>query len=173
MTALGGHRPFSDQERILAESAGLAGVEEEFDALDLGTRMAFGLGSPTAKFGQSFDNPGGSWTIHEYEMGSGLSVRVAAAPSSEPAVRRANTADSYNWWAMKLANLVRSDRLLAITTAIYVPAQHAAAIRMLSIPFGVEVDNVHIGIEPGMSYFEPGPSVHRYEIPYGNPFSHP
>jgi hypothetical protein len=147
VTALGGHRPFSDQERALADRAGFPGLDEEFDALDAGTRKAFQLGQPASVEGERIENPGGSWTVRRYEGNAGLPVRVAAAPSSEPALRRANTADSYNWWGNKIARLGSEDRILAITTTIYVPAQHAAAIRMLTIPFGSEVETV--GIEPG------------------------
>jgi hypothetical protein len=147
VTALGGHRPFSQQERQLAESAGFPNLGEEFEALDAGTKRAFGLLDPSATLGETFESPGGSWTIHEYDRGSEPSIRVAAAPSSDPGVRRANTADSYKWWANHVANLGLGNRVLAVTTAIYVPAQQAAAIRMLTVPFGVEVDTV--GIEPG------------------------
>jgi hypothetical protein len=147
VTALGGHRPFSEQERALAERAGFGELNEEFAALDAGVRKAFGLDDPSSTEGERFDSPGGSWSLHSYDTDGGLTVRVAAAPSGEPALRRANTEDSYKWWANKVAKLGPRDRILAVTTAIYVPAQHAAAVRMLSIPFGAEVETV--GIEPG------------------------
>ena len=147
VVALGGHRPFSDPERELATQAGFPGLGEEFDALDAGTRRAFELGMPDSTLGEESDDPGGAWGVNTYVASSGTLVRVAAAPSSEPKTRRANTADSYEWFAEELAHLDRGQRILAVTTSIYVPAQQAAAIRMLAVPFHVEVDTV--GIEPG------------------------
>ena len=70
---------------------------------------------------------GGSWTVHEYQTDS-LQLTVAAAPSSEPHARRANTADAYRWLAEDLVHLTRGQRLLAVTTPIFVPAQHCAAV---------------------------------------------
>jgi hypothetical protein len=131
----------------LARRAGFEGLDEEFAALDAGTRKAFHLKSPESVEGERLDSPGGSWTLHRYKADGDLTVVVAAAPSSEPERRRANTADSYDWWANNVAMLGSGDKILAVTTAIYVPAQQAAAIRMLTLPFGVEVETV--GIEPG------------------------
>lgn len=139
---LGGHRPFSDEERSLAEQAGLAQVGSEFSALDAGVRDAFGLGAAVATRGTAEDTPGGSWTVHEYRGARGLSASVVAAPSSEPLLRRANTADAYRFMAGDLAHLRPGQRLLAVTTPIYVPAQHAAAVATLGLPFGVVVDTV-------------------------------
>jgi len=147
VTALGGHRPFGGNEFELAARAGVPEVREEFEALDKGTRLAFGLGTPTAEDGVHSDLPGGTWSVRHYEERSGLQVRVAAAPSSEPTTRRAHTADTYAWFAGTLARLEPGQSLLAVTTAIYVPAQQAAALRMLALPYGVRVETV--GAVPG------------------------
>jgi hypothetical protein len=146
VTALGGHRPFRGDEFALAAQAGLSDVTEEYEALDEGTRRAFGLGAPVESAGEQSDSVGGTWTVRTYEHPSGYRVRVAAAPSTEPDKRRANTPDTYQWFARTLARLQPEQRLLAVTTAIYVPAQHAAALRMLGLPFGVEIETV--GVAP-------------------------
>jgi hypothetical protein len=147
VTALGGHRPFAGDEFKLAEEGGFPGLTEEYEALDAGTRSAFALGEPTTAEGEVSDLVGGTWGMRTYRDTNGLPVSVAAAPSSDPEIRRANTADSYLWFAERLALLQPGQRLLSVTTAIYVPAQHAAALRMLTLPYGVDVDTV--GIEPG------------------------
>ncbi|MGY1829078.1 hypothetical protein ACI8AA_01470 [Geodermatophilus sp. SYSU D01180] len=147
VTALGGHRPFGGNEHDLARRAGVPDVAEEYEALDVGTRRAFDLQAPTAEEGEVSDLPGGTWSVRTYRTPTGLRIRVAAAPSSSPAERRANTPDTYEWFARRLARLEPGQRLLAITTAIYVPAQQAAALRMLALPFGVEVETV--GVVPG------------------------
>lgn len=140
--ALGGHRPFSDGERQLAREAGRAELGSEFEALDAGVRVAFGVGEPIEVQGHEEDTPGGSWTLHRYPPRDGVAIAVAAAPSSEPLTRRANTPDSYVWFARDLVHLEPGMRILAVTTSIYVPAQHAAAVATLGIPFGVDVDTV-------------------------------
>ncbi|MDQ1747774.1 MAG: hypothetical protein QOD07_2037 [Frankiaceae bacterium] len=146
VTALGGHRPFRGDEFELAQLAGLPDLGEEFAALDAGTRRAFGLGEPLEVTGVESSLPGGAWTVHGYKWRN-VDVRVAAAPSSEPAARRANTADSYEWFARTIGRLEGGEHVLIITTTIYVPAQHAAALRMLALPHDVKVETV--GIEPG------------------------
>lgn len=147
VTALGGHRPFRGDEFELAARAGIPEVAEEFEALDQGTRRAFALGEPTAEIGEQSELPGGTWSVRTYTTPTGLQVSVAAAPSSEPLTRRADTADTYAWFAEHLAHLERGQSLLAVTTAIYVPAQQAAALRMLGLPFHVRVETV--GVVPG------------------------
>ncbi|MGW2081925.1 hypothetical protein ACWCOW_34255 [Streptomyces sp. NPDC001939] len=146
ITALGGHRPFVGDEFQLAAEAGVPELDEEYEAMDFGTRRAFGLSEPERVEGEASDLPGGTWGVKYYRSDQGVAVHVVAAPSSEPGVRRANTPDSYDFFARRLAELQPGQRLLMVTTPIYVPAQHAAAVRMLALPFGVEVDTV--GNEP-------------------------
>lgn len=147
VTALGGYRLFGGDEPDLARRAGVPDADEEYEALDAGTRRAFGLGDPIAEQGEKSDLPDGTWSIRTYDGLRGLKVNVAAAPSSAPADRRADTADTYAWFARHLANLEKGQSLLAVTAAIYVPAQQAAALRMLALQFGVEVETV--GVVPG------------------------
>ncbi|WP_052847326.1 hypothetical protein [Streptomyces avicenniae] len=148
ITALGGHRPFVGDEFRLAAEAGAPELTEEYEAMDFGTRRAFGLAEPERVEGEVSDLPGGTWGVRHYRTAEGVTVHVVAAPSSEPGVRRANTPDSYDFFARRLAELRPGQRLLMVTTPIYVPAQHTAALRMLALPFGVEVDTV--GNEPGV-----------------------
>lgn len=143
---LGGHRRFSDEERSLARSVGRDDLDDEFSALDAGTREAFHLGDPVLVMGEQGREPGGTWSLHEYRAESGLRVLVGAAPSSEPLQRRANTADAYHWMAQRLAHLEPGQRVLAVTTPIYVPAQHCAAVAQLGLRYGVIVDT--IGVRP-------------------------
>ena len=157
VTALGGHRPFVGDEFELAAEAGAPWLTEEYEAMDFGTRRAFGLGEPESVEGEESSLPGGTWGVRRYRTAAGLPVRVVAAPSSDPDRRRANTPDSYEFFAKYLAALRAGERLLLVTTPIYVPAQHAAAVRMLKLPYGVEVDTV--GNTPGAVS---GPPAQRF-----------
>ena len=142
VTTLGAHRPFVGNEFEQAAELGWDGLTEEYEALDTGTRRAFELGEPEHEEGERRADVGGTWGVKHYRTGDGLPVRVVAAPSSEPSVRRANTADSYRFFAEHVANLKPGGRLLLISTAIYVLPQHVAALRILALPYGVEVDTV-------------------------------
>jgi len=144
--ALGAHRPFGGDEFDFAKKLGLPGVTEEYDAMDAGTRRAFNLGEPEKVEGETSELVGGTWGVRRYRTADDMPVLVAAAPSTEPVERRANTPDSYAWLADHLVALKSGQRLLMITTPIYVPAQHAAAVRMLKLPHEVDVETV--GTDP-------------------------
>jgi hypothetical protein len=142
VTTLGAHRPFVGNEFEQAEQLGWGPLTEEYEALDAGTRRAFELGEPESEEGERFEDVGSTWGVKHYRSADGLPVRVVAAPSSEPALRRANTADSYKFFAEHVANLKPGERLLLISTAIYVLPQHVAALRILALPYGADVDTV-------------------------------
>ncbi|MDP9795163.1 hypothetical protein J2S43_003675 [Catenuloplanes nepalensis] len=72
-------------------------------------------------------------------------VHVLAAPSSEPEKRRARTPDTYEFWARRFGARP-GDRILVVTSPIYVPFQHCDAIRMLGLPHGCAIDTV--GFDP-------------------------
>ncbi len=64
-----------------------------------------------------------------------------AAPSAEPSVRRADTSDTYRFWAGE-HHPGPGDAVLIVTSPIYVPFQHADALRLLTLPYGCAVDTV-------------------------------
>ncbi|HEX4789962.1 MAG TPA: hypothetical protein VH372_15955 [Actinospica sp.] len=142
VTTLGAHRPFSGDEFEQADQLGWGALTEEYEALDAGTRRAFELGDPEHEEGERRADVGGTWGVKHYRTRDGLPVRVVAAPSAEPRLRRADTADSYRFFAEHVAKLAPGSRLLLISTAIYVLPQHLAALRILALPYGVEVDTV-------------------------------
>jgi plasmid stabilization system protein ParE len=143
VVALGGYRELKGDELGLVEELTGEGAADEFEAMDAGIRFAFEVADPAQEAA-----PDDSWRLNEYGWGDGARLQVVAAPSSEPDVRpRANTPDAINWFATELAGLERGQRVLVVTTDIYVPYQQADALRLLSLPFGVEVDVA--GINPG------------------------
>jgi hypothetical protein len=147
VTALGAFRGLDEGEVGLVERVEGVTVGDEFEAMEAGVRTAFGLAEPSAERGEDADALGASWRVREYETAAGPAVSVVAAPSSEPGKRRANTPDTLAWFATELARLEPGQRVLFVTTDIYVPYQHADALRMLALPYGVEVDAV--GVNPG------------------------
>jgi hypothetical protein len=147
VTALGGFREIAGDEVGLVERITGDEVSDELHAMDAGVRNAFDVAEPVSDEGESAEQVGASWRVREYVTATGLPVRVVAAPSSEPGVRRANTPDTYAWLATRLARLQPGQRILVVTTDIYVPYQHADAVRMLALPYGVTVETA--GMQPG------------------------
>jgi hypothetical protein len=110
-----------------------------------GMRQAFNLAEPGASRGDEVaDNPNLSWRVVEFTTSDGGStVTVVAAPTTDPQ-RRANTPDSYKYFAEELVHVKPGDRVLAVTSAIYIPFQHADAIRMLGLRYSAQVDTVGV-----------------------------
>ena len=123
VTALGSFRPLSPVERHA-----LAGpAESEADALETAMRAAFDAGGAPPQSGPV------------RALGRGL--HVLAAPPGEPGARRANTADTYRFWAAE-AGAGPGDRVLIVTSPMYVPFQHCDALRLLTLPYGCLVHTV-------------------------------
>jgi hypothetical protein len=145
LAALGSFRPLTDAEKALP---GLGTSRYEADAMDVGVRLGFGFEAPVGREASDDDATPRSWEVRTYRAEGSPEVHVLAAPSSEPDRRRANTADTYEFWARRVS-LRATDRVLVVTSPIYVPFQHSDAIRMLALPFGCAIDT--IGFDPARS----------------------
>ena len=155
IVAVGAFRGLASDERELLAQFDETAASNELEAMDFGVRRAFGLKELGSADGREDENSNASWRIHRYVSAeesriapSGTPIEVAAAPSSEPEARRANTADTLSWLADAAVDLSSGQRLLIVTTDIYVPFQHADALRTLSLPYGVEVEVA--GVVPGL-----------------------
>ncbi len=140
VTALGGFRPLAGDEadlaRILDVTAG-----NEFEAMIAGLKAAFPSLGPESVSTSAAGEPGNAdWAIAKF---SGDAMTVIAAPSRQPEDRRANTADTFAWWAASMDDL-RGKHVLLVTNPIYVPYQGAAATENLGIKFDVTVETVGI-----------------------------
>jgi len=143
--ALGGFRPLSGDEPTLAAAGGLGTVDNEIVAMEVGLQRAFNLQDAISKDGLTdATSPNSSWLLKTYHGNENLVIRLLAAPSGEPAARRANTADTYEFWAQSLAQVSADDRILIVTSSIYVPYQGLEAIRMLARRYGCGVETVGI-----------------------------
>lgn len=142
VVALGGFRPLGGNEINLAMRLDVDATNE-FAAMDAGVRRAFEIkDSPEVTTG---DGSAGNtdWRIHNYPNEG---CAVIAAPSSEPDVRRANSADTFRWWASRTPNLAGS-HILLVTNPIYVPYQGAFATQILGMDYGVQVETVGISAD--------------------------
>ncbi|MEO6941452.1 MAG: hypothetical protein ABI238_07560 [Terrimesophilobacter sp.] len=140
---LGGFRPFAGDEVDVARALGVVG-DNEFDAMTFGMREAFGLGPPDSV--EPVDTPlpaaagRADWRRDSWDW-SGHALQVVAAPSSDPARRRANTADTFRFWASHATGV---GSVLVITTPVYVPYQGAAAIEVFGLEFGMAVETAAV-----------------------------
>lgn len=140
---LGGFRPFAGDESELGRALGVAGGNE-FDAMTTGMELAFGLGQPASVDPHGVPSSGlaGNSVWREDSWGwNGRILRVVAAPSSRPELRRANTVDTFRFWAAR-AHGIRS--VLVVTTPVYVPYQGAGAIEVFGLEFGMSVETVAV-----------------------------
>jgi hypothetical protein len=144
VSALSAYRPLRGDENELIEVLGQSGKQNEADVMEAGLVEAFGLGDPVdeqlgggdrTEFGGSLVR---TWSHDNQE------IRLVIAPSPAPESRRANTADTYEYWADRCVHLGPSDSILLVTSSIYVPYQHADAVRMLALPHGCSVETVGI-----------------------------
>jgi hypothetical protein len=139
VVALGGFRPLDGDEFALAELMGIR-ASNEFQAMDAGIRQAFKIDYPaTQKFGEGSEG-NSDWRIHDYAEAR---CSVVAAPSSDPAIRRANSADTFVWWAEREPEIYGAHVLL-VTNAIYVPYQGSAATQVLGMRFGLQVETIGV-----------------------------
>ncbi|MEO7122155.1 MAG: hypothetical protein ABI400_03360 [Lacisediminihabitans sp.] len=136
---LGGFRPFVGDEIELAPLLGVRG-DNEFDAMVSGMELAFGpLGDPAVS-GAETGRGSESWRVWSWDV-LGVTLKVVAAPSSDPSTRRANTADTYRYWASSVREASETS-VLVVTTPIYVPYQGAGAVEILGLEHGLAVETV-------------------------------
>ncbi|MES2092245.1 MAG: hypothetical protein V4531_00305 [Actinomycetota bacterium] len=142
---LGGFRTFSREEAGLAAALGMR-AEDEFEAMVAGLELAFGpLGTPELVEG-SGSMPFLSWRHLSWQLNGLPRLGVLAAPSSDPVHRRADSADTYRFWAgQRMTHAERS--VLQVTTPIYVPYQSAVAISILGLDHGAAVETVGVRAE--------------------------
>jgi hypothetical protein len=149
VTVLGGHRKLSDGERAQAAQLGFGEQFDEADVVVATTRQAFGLGEPQQVKG-SGERPGawddGLWSAWANYMWPG--VQVLIAPSAAPD-RRVNTVDQLRYWAGE-NGIGCGDRVLLLTTQIYVPYQHFGGLQVLGIERGCSV--YCCGVDAANSY---------------------
>lgn len=138
---LGGFREFAGDEVELAAALGVDGTNE-FAAMVRGMELAFGpLGEPHVE-GVESPHPYSSWREYSWSTPAAW-LSVLAAPSTEPELRRANTSDTYAFWAEHYRQ-PEARSVLLVTTPIYVPYQNAGAVETLGLDHGLRVETVGV-----------------------------
>lgn len=136
--------PYRDEYKLLHD-LGLPRRSYEWEVMEDGLRRAFNLSAFTV---EQESEPGAEGYLRfriSSAKSNGRRIFLVAAPGTNPG-QRANTADGYRYWVERAANLQPGYRILAVTTCIYVPYQHAIALQHLGIPFACSIDTV--GVDP-------------------------
>ncbi len=156
VAVLGGHRKLGGREPDQARELGFGELFDEADALLAATRSAFGLGEPEisersgprlAEWDDSLWAASGRYRWAAAGQGPGIEVLIV--PSADPAKRRVNTADQLKDWA-EGAGIRAADRVLLVTTQIYVPFQQFDGLRKLGLDRGCAV--ACCGVDAGTAY---------------------
>lgn len=155
VTVLGGHRELRGDELVLARELGFGDLFDEADVVLAATRQAFGLGAApeseaTGPSRMDWDDE--LWSARVRYRWPGVEVLIV--PTGEPG-RRVNTADQLRYWAAQ-NEIGRDDRVLLLTTQIYVPFQQLGGLQVLSIERGCAVRCCGVDAEnsflPGLSF---------------------
>jgi len=137
--ALGGFRPLAGDELPLSEEFGVNSTNE-FGAMTAGVRNAFGIADQPTLENPGHGSENADWDVASFDDSS---IFVIAAPSSCPEERRANSVDTYRWWAERTEPATGSS-VLVITTSIYVPYQGSGALEILGLEYDLEVETVGV-----------------------------
>lgn len=145
IAAITGFRALNDAERPLLAPFKLPDVEFEHQIVDVGLRRAFGVDSlDTVAESPADSAQNARFLVARGIADGGVPVSFVVAPSGEPEARRANTVDGYRFWAEQVAGVAPGAKVLMVTSTIYVPFQHADALRILGLPYGCAIDTVGI-----------------------------
>lgn len=147
---VGAFRAFAGDELRLARELGVDGLDE-WDAMVSGLERVFPPSSEaTVSEGSTLEGSASgvsvavrnaSWRVCSW-LSDSQRVSVVAAPSSDPRSRRADTADTFRFWAGLVGASV--DSVLVVTTPVYVPYQAAVAVRTLGLESGMSVETVAV-----------------------------
>jgi len=139
------------RRKLTVQKPTLPHCETEEDAVDLSLRRAFGLtGPPTLMEGT---NPDGTpWYVRSYPDAE-PPVFVLTGPAFKADGRRGGTMDEYLRWAASIPKDAHGNRLLVVTTDLFVPFQHCAGVRVLGQTIGCTIDT--IGFDRSRSPYEP------------------
>ncbi|MGH8879172.1 MAG: hypothetical protein ACRD0P_17825 [Stackebrandtia sp.] len=143
IAALGGFRELTGPEHQTLATESIEDCRFEADVMDAAVRRGFHVDTVSHIRGTADPgtDPRRSHRVTTYH-GTDTTIQVVAAPSSAPRQRRANTADTCRFWADRVARLRPTDRVLVVTSQIFVPFQHCDAVSNIGLPYDCTVDTI-------------------------------
>jgi hypothetical protein len=138
---LSGMRPISDTEREATDSYA-KNAATEYDLINRGAELSLNLVDGYVEEKYDAQNINESWAIRTYNMLEyDFRVISVSAPSSNPNNRRANSADTFNFFLERF-KVAPGSSILLVTSQIYVPYQQLEALRTWALPHSVIVETV-------------------------------
>lgn len=137
---LSGMRPVADSEREATDTYAPE-AKTEFDLMNAGAEKVFGLRKNYIEECYHNENSNKGWAVRKYDFNGEMPVFSVSGPSSEPEKRRANSADTYQFF-LKRFQVKKGTKILLVTSQIYVPYQQMEAIRTLAEPNGLYIETV-------------------------------
>ena len=135
-----------DTEREVTDMYAPAALTE-FDLINAGAERAFDLEREYEEKKYCNPNVNKSWAIRTYINSQyEFKIQSVSGPSSNPKIRRANSADTFAFFAER-QQIKSKSRVLLVTSQIYVPYQQMEAIRTWAIPNDIYVETVGFPIE--------------------------
>ena len=116
----------------------MPGLTVEAEAMAAGMARSFGIADTGWVSGIS--PSGAEWRTLRYRSGPHDVAAVAAPPQDPP--QRANTGDGFVGWADLIHRPQPGESILVVTTDLFVPFQHADAVRCLGLPYSCGIDTV-------------------------------
>jgi hypothetical protein len=161
IAALGSFRPLQQRELPLsARYASDSRYEIDHLVAMLTALFAVTRGWSTQVHGDPSRDPERASLTATSVAPSGRILTAFAAESSDPSRRPANTADTYLLLAREVG-LRERERILVVTSGLYVPYQHLDAVRVLS-DWGVSIETV--GVPSSRSGPTHRASAYRQEV---------
>ena len=140
IVALSTYRPIAETERSSIDSYA-SGAQYEFDAIVSGMDSAFEMKGAYSIKNRVFDNPNKNYGICTFNSEyNGTKLYALAAPSTFPDVRRANSADCFEF-LFKEFDIQEGSYLINCTSQIYCTYQHVRALS-LAIKHKVVFDTI-------------------------------
>ncbi len=140
VVALSTYRPIAYTERTSIDSYA-PGAQFEFDAIVSGMDSAFEMKGAYSIKNRIFDNANENYGICTFDREyKGSKLYALAAPSTLPDVRRANSADCFEFF-FKNFDIKEGSRLINCTSQIYCTYQHVRALS-LAVKHNVVFDTI-------------------------------
>lgn len=138
---LGSERRVTESERDATDTYAPY-AKTEFGLFLASARKIFSIkGKPCVDQKHEDVHPNLSWKILGHVLANQRRLLIISAPSSDPLIRRANSADTYKFY-INQNDLRPGERLLFITSSIYVPYQQLEAIRIITVPLDIHVETL-------------------------------
>lgn len=137
---LSGMRLISDSEREITDTYAKE-AKTEYDLMNESAKIAFNLSDDSEEIVHNDQNPNKCWAIKTFNSNYPFDIISIAGPSSEPDKRRVNSADTYKFFVKKY-NIGEKNKILLVTSQIYVPYQMIEAIRTWGIPTNNKIETI-------------------------------